>query len=66
MLTYNIQRKSGKGNKSKWVTKTTVDAESGNKALRKYGLAGAFKSPRVKVVTSNTRGVQYRAVAKTD
>lgn len=66
MLHYNVQRKSGKGSKAKWITKKVIEAETGNKALRKYGLAGAFKSPRVKVVTSNTRGVQYRAVAKTD
>ena len=59
-----IQRKSGKGKNAKWVNKAEVDAPTANKAMRKYGLCGAFASPRVKVVTSNTRGVQYRAVRK--
>jgi len=61
MSSFTIQRRTAP--RKPWkATKHTVTAKTANDALRKFGCAEAFKSPRVKVATGHRTGRQYRAV----
>jgi hypothetical protein len=65
MTTYIIQRR--KSTKHEWKATThIIEAESANGALRKFGLAGAYKSADIQIVAGHQTGRQYRAVTVTE